>query len=243
MCSPHSIAELLAELKLLLANRSLAPRSILCVNAHIYNLACRDEILRHRLNEARIVAADGMAIVWAARLLGHCISERCNMTEAYHAFLSNGTMPSNEGILIGCSLAEASAAAEKTNRESRHCRIVEACSGFLSEAEYRDIFAAHAEIDCVFLGMGSPKTESLAEMAAALCPRAIVWGIGGGTIRIEAGTMTEAPEIWRRLGLQWMHRLGLEPAAVWRRYLLGNPLFAIRILRQAWKQRASKQHC
>ena len=236
MCSPHSIGDLLSEVKLLLMDKSLAPRTILCVNSHIYNLACQDERLRHHLNTARIVAADGMAIVWAARWLGHPIPERCNMTEAFHAFLCDETMPSSLGILIGCSPAEAEAAANKVNCTSRHCRIVKACSGFLSEGEYRKIFEAHPQIDFVFLGMGSPKTELIAEIAARQCPQAVVWGIGGGTIRIEAGTMTEAPLIWRRLGLQWLHRLCSEPGALWRRYLLGNPLFVTRILWLSWRK-------
>lgn len=239
-CSPHSIGDLLAELKLLLADKSLTPRTILCLNSHIYNMACADDGLRRCLNAARIVAADGMAVVWAARFLGHPISERCNMTEAFHAFLKDDTMPRSQGVLIGCSSAEAEAAAEKANRDSPHCRIVKACSGFLSESEYKEILAAHPESDLIFLGMGSPKTERLAELAAQVCPQAVPWGIGGGTIRIEAGTMTEAPVVWRRLGLQWLHRLGSEPRELWRRYLLGNPRFVLRILSLAWKRRASQ---
>lgn len=240
LCSPHSIGDLLAELKLLLTDKSLTPRTILCLNSHIYNLACADARLRQCLSAARIVAADGMAIIWAARFLGHPISERCNMTEAFHAFVKDSTMPPSRGILIGCSPAEAEAAAEKVNRESPHCRIVRTCSGFLSESEYREILTEHAQLDFVFLGMGSPKTEIIAQVAAQSCPPAIVWGIGGGTIRIEAGTMTEAPAVWRRLGLQWLHRLGSEPGDLWRRYLLGNPRFVLRILSRAWRKRESR---
>lgn len=240
-CSPHSIGDLLAEIKLLLADKHLTPRTILCVNSHIYNLARGDERLRRCLNAARIVAADGMAIVWAARLLGHPVSERCNMTEAFHAFLSDESMPPSQGLLIGCSPTEAETAAQKANRLSRHCRIVQAGSGYLNENEYQEIFRAHPQIDFVLLGMGSPRTEQISDLATQSCPHAIVWGIGGGTIRIEAGTMTEAPPVWRRLGLQWLHRLGSEPGALWRRYLLGNPRFVIHMLWVACKKRKHRR--
>lgn len=240
VCSPHSIAELLAEIKLLRSNHALRPRTILCVNSHIYNLACGDARLRDCFDAARIVAADGMAIVWAARLLGRPISERCNMTEAYHAFLCDQSMPASRGILIGCSQEEAAAAAEKANATSRHCQLVNAYSGFLGEEEYRKALAGNSEIDFVFLGMGSPQTELLAQIASSICPGAIVWGIGGGTIRIEAGTMTEAPAIFRRLGLQWLHRLGAEPGVLWRRYLLGNPIFIARILKLVLMNRRNR---
>ncbi|MBI4662365.1 MAG: WecB/TagA/CpsF family glycosyltransferase [Verrucomicrobia bacterium] len=235
-CSPHSIADLLQELKWLLLDKSLAPRTILCLNSHIYNLACSDTHLCQCLSAARIVAADGMAIVWATRLLGHRIPKRCNMTEAYHAFMSDETMPSSRAILMGCSSAEAEAAARRANRSSTHCRVVSACGGFLSESEHREFLATHSEIDLVLIGMGTPKTERLAQEAEKLCPRAVVWGIGGGTIRIEAGTMVEAPLVWRRLGIQWLHRLASEPGQLWRRYLLGNPLFVLRMLTAAWHQ-------
>ena len=96
-CSPHSTRDLLAEVRLLLSNKTLQPRTILCLNSHIYNLACDDERLRACLNSARIVAADGMAIVWAVRLLGGGLSERCNMTEAYHAFLADPSIATTRG--------------------------------------------------------------------------------------------------------------------------------------------------
>jgi UDP-N-acetyl-D-mannosaminuronic acid transferase (WecB/TagA/CpsF family) len=35
----------------------------------------------------------------------------------------------------------------------------------------------------------------------------------------------------RRLRLEWLHRLVHEPRRLWRRYLLGNPLFIYYILR------------
>lgn len=152
------------------------------------------------------------------------------MTEAYHAFLRDEAMPPSKAILLGCSEAEAAAAADRANRLSPHCRIVAAYSGFLSTGEYRDILSAHGHADLILLGMGTPKTEFIAELAAEICPGAIVWGIGGGTIRIDAGTIPEAPRWLRKAGLQWLHRLLHAPRALWSRYLIGNPVFVGRIL-------------
>ncbi|MDE3068114.1 MAG: WecB/TagA/CpsF family glycosyltransferase [Verrucomicrobiota bacterium] len=193
------------------------------------------------MNEARVVAADGMAIVWAARFFGVRMSKRCNMTEAFRAFLVNAHMPPSTAILIGCEPSLSAAAAANIHRLSSHCRVVKTFSGFLSDTEYRDICAQHCEVDFVLLGMGTPRTEQVAELAAEICPQAIVWGIGGGTVRIFAGAMREAPRVWRRLGLQWLHRLVCEPGELWRRYLIGNPLFALHILKLAWMARRQKK--
>lgn len=238
-CSTHTIAQLLDELRNLLGDKSLRPRIVLTVNAHIFNLAVADAALRRNLNAARVVTADGMSVVWAGRLFGFPIAERCNMTEAFRAFLTTPQMPPNRALLIGCSPDEAETAAACIHRLSRHCRVVRTCSGYLNDAEYREICAQHTGVDLILLGMGTPRTEWVASLASEICPDAIVWGIGGGTLRILAGTMREAPVLWRRLGLQWAYRLLSEPGALWRRYLVGNPLFVWRILKAARRRRQS----
>ena len=39
LCSPHSIEQLHEELRLLLKDKSISSRTVLCVNSHIFNLA------------------------------------------------------------------------------------------------------------------------------------------------------------------------------------------------------------
>lgn len=230
-CSTHTIRQLLDEIAYLLDNPSAQPRSLLCLNAHIYNVAFRDPMLRESLNNARIVTADGMSIVWLSRLWRAQIPERCNMTEAFRAFLASPRIRRNTGILVGLTQEEAERAAQNVEAASSHSRIQQAYSGFLNEEEYDRIFRSLGDVDFIFVGMSTPRTERICEMARLRCPRAIVWGIGAGTIRIFAGTMKEASPFWRRTGLQWLHRLCSEPLRLWRRYLIGNPLFLYRALR------------
>ncbi len=203
----------------------------MCVNAHIYNTAYSDAGLRQIFNTARIVAADGMSIVWASRLFRARMPERCNMTEAFGAFLQNKSMPKNVGILVGFTEKEAKIAASNINKISTHCHIKKVVSGYLRDADYKQIFAALRDIDFIFIGMGTPRSEQLSKIASTLCPKAIVWHIGGGTIKIIVGNMKEAPLIFRRTGLQWLHRLYRDPLVLWRRYLIGNPLFLYRIFK------------
>jgi len=241
-CSTHSISQLLDEIRVLLNDKSLWPRTFLVVNAHIYNTAYRDTDLRQILNAARVVSTDGMAIVWASRLFGARISERCNATEAFRAFLETKSMPATRGILVGITENEARAAANNMESMSTHCRIVKTISGFLNDADYKRVFSSLTDIDFIFLGMSTPKTERIAEIAGETCPRAIVWHIGAGTIKIFADTMKEAPVFWRRAGLQWLHRLCCDPITLWRRYLIGNPLFIYRIFKASLQASQKGKH-
>lgn len=236
-CSTHTIPQLLDEVRSLMENPAVQPRTLLCLNAHIFNLAQDDNALRESLNSARVVTADGMGIVWLARLWRTEVPERCNMTEAFRAFYTSPSFRRNEGILIGVSQEEAAAAARAIEQASSHCCIREAYSGYLCDEDYDDIFRTMRPVEFIYIGMGTPRTERICAIARARHPQSIVWGIGAGTIRILAGTMHEAPEAMRRMGLQWLHRLWCEPARLWTRYLFGNPRFLYRVLRSVRQTR------
>ncbi|MBN1153680.1 WecB/TagA/CpsF family glycosyltransferase [candidate division KSB1 bacterium] len=240
-CSTHSITQQLDELRFLLNDHSVLPRLILTMNAHIFNLAYTNDELRHIMNSARMVTADGMAIVWASRLFAGKIRSRCNATEAFRAFLQDDTMPLNRGILIGCSTEEVIAAKNNIETSSRHCRLIAAFDGYQSDEYYQQQLGRFQDVDFIFIGMGTPRTEFIGALASEACPQAIVWGIGGGTIKIYADSMREAPVIFRRMGLQWLYRLLADPKALWRRYLIGNPLFLARIIKLSLHSQLGKK--
>ena len=233
-CSSHTIRQTLDEVRRLLRDRALRPRGILDLNAHIFNLAWTNKALRRSLDAARIVTADGMGVVWACRLFGHEVPERCNSTEAFRAFVLEHDMPANKGVLVGATQPEVEAAAAEIGKVSSHCRIIKAVSGYMEDEDYRKMFIEAADADFIFLGLSTPNTQRVADIAFAVRPDAITWGIGAGTIKIFAGTMSEAPVFWRRTGLQWLYRLFEDPKNLWRRYLLGNPLFVARVLKAWW---------
>jgi len=236
-CSSHSINQFLEEIELLLKERTLQPRTLLCVNAHIFNLSWQNSELRDILNAARIVTADGMSIVLASRLFRQQISERCNMTEAFRAFLKSNKMPQNTGVLIGLTEKEVLKAKKNIEDSSKHCHIVKSISGYLTENQYKQILTSFGDVDFIFIGMSSPRTEKITKIVESISKQAIVWHIGAGTIKIFAGTMKEAPVFFRSIGLQWLHRLLSDPINLWRRYLVGNLLFIYRILKLALQTR------
>lgn len=230
-CSPISIDELLEDIRYLLKDRDANPRIINFINAHVYNLSVHDPILRDNLLASRTIASDGMSIVWTAPLFQHSITERCNMTEAFRAFIKKDDIPKSEAVIIGGSQDIACAAMAKMNSESNHCVITHAYSGYLNNSNYKAIVEKHSNADFFFIGMGSPKSEEVARIAAITSPKSIVWHIGGGTIMFYAGLLREAPAWMRRSGLQWVHRLCLEPRRMFIRYVFGLPAFAFRILK------------
>jgi exopolysaccharide biosynthesis WecB/TagA/CpsF family protein len=89
----------------------------------------------------------------------------------------------------------------------------EACIAFVEEAPAR----------FVFLAVGSPRQERLAQ---ALVARGRATGIGlciGVSLAFAAGTRARAPAWMQAAGLEWLHRLVSEPGRLWRRYLVDGP--------------------
>jgi N-acetylglucosaminyldiphosphoundecaprenol N-acetyl-beta-D-mannosaminyltransferase len=229
-CSPHARAELLNEIR---ARLEATPREgalITFVNAYVYNLARRDERLAKILEDSTVTAADGMSVVWSARLMGTPMQERCGITEVFTEFLASETMPPTRALLIGASPEDGAAAAAEIARRSPRCRVVRSVSGYLADEDYRKEMLATGPVDLVLIGTGTPKSEHLGVMAREVRPEAIAWHVGGGTIMFLAGKLREAPKWMRRSGLQWLHRLLIEPRRMWRRYLIGNVQFAWSIL-------------
>ncbi len=54
----------------------------------------------------------------------------------------------------------------------------------------------------------------------------------GALLDFMSGAIPRAPLIIRRLRLEWLFRLITEPGRLWRRYIVGNPVFLARVLRQ-----------
>ena len=54
----------------------------------------------------------------------------------------------------------------------------------------------------------------------------------GAAFDFHAGLLPQAPNFMQRRGLEWLFRLCHEPMRLWRRYLLLNPMYVWRVLRQ-----------
>jgi exopolysaccharide biosynthesis WecB/TagA/CpsF family protein len=101
--------------------------------------------------------------------------------------------------------------------------------GFESEHVYVDLAIQHRP-ELIVLGMGMPKQEKIAAMIRELeMPVLIV--CGGAIIDFMGNKIKRAPKWVRKIGFEWVYRLMLEPKRLYKRYVLGNPIFMFRLLR------------
>ncbi len=80
--------------------------------------------------------------------------------------------------------------------------------------------------------MGTPRQELWVEHNAPRLDADVVWTVGA-LFDIVSGRVPRAPHWLADNGLEWIFRLAIEPQRMWRRYLLGNPVFISRVFQSA----------
>ena len=92
-----------------------------------------------------------------------------------------------------------------------------------------------AKPDLLWIGMTAPKQEKWTwEHWDELQIDGHV-GCIGAVFDFFAGTVKRAPLWWQEHSLEWLYRLLTEPRRMWRRYLLGNPLFLWNVIKEKWE--------
>jgi exopolysaccharide biosynthesis WecB/TagA/CpsF family protein len=84
----------------------------------------------------------------------------------------------------------------------------------------------------VFLAVGSPRQEMLAD---AIRATGRATGVGlciGASLEFIAGARRRAPRWMQHTGLEWLHRLVGDPCHMTRRYLLDSPAILPILLRE-----------
>jgi N-acetylglucosaminyldiphosphoundecaprenol N-acetyl-beta-D-mannosaminyltransferase len=103
-----------------------------------------------------------------------------------------------------------------------------------SEEDNAAIIAAinAADPDLLWIGMTAPKQEKWTYAHWAQLDIHCHVGTVGAVFDFYAGTMQRAPKWWQEHSLEWAYRLVKEPRRMWRRYVVGNPVFAWNILKE-----------
>ena len=216
------------------AARRREPLTIGYLNAAQINLAYDDTDQARRLAALDWLYADGQSIVWASRRLGAPVPERVNAGDLTRELIVGLAERGLRLALVGGRSGEAEDAARRFCGWAPGLEIVLTHDGFFTDTEAPRLLDAieAADPDLVWLGMGAPKQEHWAlEWAKRAAARPRVWWCVGALFEYYAARRRRAPVWMRRLGLEWAFRLALEPRRLWKRYLLGNPLFVGRVLR------------
>lgn len=188
---------------------------------------------------ADLVLADGMPIVWASRLQRNPLPARVTGSSLIGSLSQRVLGDGGTVAIVGGTPQNAARAAEVLHRSSGdHSGSVAHYSppfGFDGDprvAARIPHFLADVQPTVVFIGLGFPKQERLAECLRAQFPEA--WFVGcGGSIAMMAGDVSRAPGWIQALGAEWLYRFAQEPQRLFRRYFMQDIPYALAVLGRA----------
>lgn len=220
-----SMNQAVTQLRHLLAEPDQPCRFCAFVNADCLNQAYINPAYRQILARAECVWADGSGVAIAGRHLQVPVQDNVNGTDMLPILCQAGFRL----FLLGAQPGVAQKAAERLRGLYPQCQIVGVDNGFFQGREEAVIDAVNAaSTEILLVGMGVPRQETwiVENMHRLQCRVAI--GVGG-LFDFASGRIARAPQWMRKSGLEWLYRLWQEPRRLFRRYVIGNPLFLYRL--------------
>ncbi|QEE46503.1 WecB/TagA/CpsF family glycosyltransferase [Rhizobium sp. WL3] len=200
------------------------------LNANNANVMVRDPEYRDVLGRC-LVLPDGIGVDIAARLLhGGRFTANLNGTDFVPASLTFIAKPLRIGLL-GATSEVLQAAAVNFRKHTPWHEFIEISDGYFDRADPALILKRieMARIDLLLVAMGTPLQEKWVDRHLTDGHARVVISVGA-LLDFVSGRVTRAPRWVRSLRSEWLFRLWLEPNRLWRRYILGIPVFLGHVL-------------
>ncbi|HEX2235592.1 MAG TPA: WecB/TagA/CpsF family glycosyltransferase [Actinomycetota bacterium] len=208
------------------------PAIVAHANVHTVNLALADPGYMAALQRADLVLNDGKGVMLAARMYGRPFPADLNGNFFTPLLLRRAAERGWPTFFFGARPGVARRAADRLREELPALGIVGVRDGYARGEGCEVVDAIRASgAGLVLVGLGNPRQERwLVDNLAATGARL---GVGvGAFFDFQAGNVPRAPAWMNQVGLEWLHRLTVEPRRMWRRYLVGNPRFLARATRE-----------
>jgi N-acetylglucosaminyldiphosphoundecaprenol N-acetyl-beta-D-mannosaminyltransferase len=197
-------------------------------------LARREAQYRHILNMGDLNLPDGTGVAWAAGLSGHQ-AKRLPGTDGMHLVARWGVKRNLSHYLFGGTSETLTRCAKTLEQRYPGIRIIRTESPPFRELSDQEMGAAASRMraagaEVVWVGLGTPKQDVAAERLRRLDAAPVIACVGAA-FDFVAGTKRRAPAWMQDSGLEWLHRLVSEPERLWKRYLVGNPVFVAGVVR------------
>lgn len=202
-------------------------------NIHSLNETAESEWLRDFYRGSLITYCDGQGARLGAKLLGKRIPERITLPDFFEDLCLMARDHGFSLYLLGSADGTAERAARALQDRFPGLIICGYHRGFFGPGEIPVVIETinKANPDILLVGMGVPQQEEWIRENFPHLSATIAWA-AGGVLELVSGDKSRCPRWMSACGLEWLYRLAQEPQRLWKRYLLGNPLFLFRILRQ-----------
>ena len=239
----------LSDLSILLSKdalKDIPERKVLIntINAHSFNTAQKDELFAEALAKGDYLIPDGASIIKACKWLKAKSQPKERIAGwdlfAFEMQRLNDKSKRGKGkvMFMGSSEKVLALIRDRAAKDYPNLEVVTYSPPYKPEFSDEDNAAIikainEANPDLLWIGMTAPKQEKWTYQHWNELNIHCHVGTIGAVFDFYAGTAQRAPKWWQQHSLEWLYRLIKEPKRMWRRYVIGNPLFLWNITKES----------
>ena len=212
-------------------------KTIYTPNPEIVMGAKENKKLKEIINRGDLITADGIGLIYASKIKKRPLKERVTGYDLSMELLNIGNEKGYKLYLLGGKEGVAKGAAENIQKAYPNIKIAGYHQGYFKgshnnyenhQEELKIIEDINAsEPDIIFVGLGFPNQEIWIDTNKNKITGKVIIG-NGGVMDILSGNLKKTPDIYRKLGLEWLYRLIKEPSRIKRQIVI--PKFILQVL-------------
>lgn len=207
--------------------------TIMYANVHVLNTAFRDRKLAGIINDADLVYADGSGAVLGGKILGHDFGNRITGADWIDPLCRKLAETNYRIFILAGEQGIADEASDILTARHNGLKVAGTHHGYFDKDDCDEVIETinASGADLLFVGFGTPLQEKwVAANLDRLTPQ-LIWPVGA-LFDFVTGRIRRGPRVLLDHGFEWLARLLAEPGKLWRRYIIGNPLFVLRVLKE-----------
>lgn len=190
--------------------------SAIAINPEKIIKSMQDEDIRAVLMQATIRYADGIGVVKTINRKTKQSITRIPGCELWEVLMQRSAEFNIPVFLIGAT-EEVIVATKDKLQQQYGTNVIGAVNGYFSKDEENKLIEelAKSQPKIVSVALGSPRQELFIQRCMDVCPDTYFMGVGG-TYDVYSGKVKRAPELYRKLNLEWFYRVVNEPRRILR---------------------------
>ena len=219
------------EIKQLVLNSIEKNESLLLTyfNQHCLNIYSENQAYKQILDKKFKAYQADLGVFFAIKFLERKQVKKIDAT-AMNEVIINELVKKNIPLIIVGGKFEQDFIRNETAK--RGINLVSYQHGYFQESQIDEVIRNLNSLkNRVFIvGMGVPYQEVFAAKLSEISDSRIVICVGN-FLEFYFGTKKRTPVFIRKIGLEWMFRIITDPKRMWKRYLIGIPIFFYRVVK------------
>ncbi len=202
------------------------------VNVNAVNIAQELPWFKEFLGNSLLTYCDGEGVRLGSKVMGKPLPERIVLTDWIYDVCLVAEEQHWKVFIRGSTDSVLAKSLKRLQARYPTLRIVGSHHGYFRPEENGDVISSinASSADLLIVAMGMPKQErwifdNIRSLRVPLVMNA------GSCFDYVSGERARCPGWMGQMGLEWVYRLFQEPRRLWKRYLIGNPLFLLRVIR------------